>query len=201
MGSAGRAVLSLKTCSGSFLFVIFVPAAGNLPKLHFSAEPFISLGWMRCSIAPSLFSSKYLALTKVCMCLDERGHDAEKAIGPLVACEWRVMRASSEWLRATLKECPSRGSRCWWKEASLNCVVSGSHQSSPPLTLQSLVTSYLVVGAYGERVDTGSTCAAAWLKDEKSLGHLPGIVRQARVISGGPEETPKNWTQRKPKTI
>ena len=34
VGSAGRAVLSLKTCSGSFLFVLFIPAAGNLPKLY-----------------------------------------------------------------------------------------------------------------------------------------------------------------------
>jgi hypothetical protein len=56
VGSAGRAVLSLKTCSGSFLFVLFVPAAGNLPKYNtsFIAEPFISYGQMRCSIAHGL---------------------------------------------------------------------------------------------------------------------------------------------------
>jgi hypothetical protein len=77
VGSAGKAVLSLKTCSGSFCLSFL------FRKRHSSAEPFISLGWMRCSIAPSLFSSKYLALSRVCMGLDERGHDAEKTIGPL----------------------------------------------------------------------------------------------------------------------
>jgi hypothetical protein len=38
------------------LFVLFVPAAGNLPKYNtsFIAEPFISYGQMRCSIAHGL---------------------------------------------------------------------------------------------------------------------------------------------------
>ena len=151
---------------------------------------------VRCGVLSRLasFSSRHIALTRVCICF--RCARAWRWKGDWPACSMWVETREGQLRMAegNPQGYPPREFRCWYLGSS-TLIVSRLPMSSPlsdvTLCSDSPLSQLVPMGKGWIPAPPSGCLTHRWAV----CGAPSRSGRQARVISGGPEKAPNNWPQ------